>query len=46
MKLKKLSDATHQRLLGWTPESISARAKKQMQDTWAEFGLENAVDRS
>lgn len=46
MKLKKLSDTTHQRLLGWKPEPISARAKKQIKDTWAEFGLENAVDRS
>lgn len=46
MKLKKLSDATHQRLLSWKPEPVSARAKKQMGDTWAEFGLDNAVDRS
>lgn len=44
MKVNKMSDQLHQRVLGWTPKPISNKAQREMTQTWASFGLSEAVD--
>lgn len=46
MKIKRLSEETHQRLLGYKPQPATPRAQKQMEETWVKFGLGDAIDHS